>query len=119
MYDKKVREYKGEQSEVLEQMEAHSNADLNFYLTADKVFNLARRAEDIFKSSEPMEKRQLLNFLLQNLRLDGSKLAFELKEPFNMIVATRHQPIGLPVYRMFRTLDWRKIGQELEFSGIK
>ncbi len=77
-------------------MEAHSNADHNFYLTANKVFNLARRAEEIFKSSEAAEKRQLLNFLLQNLRLSGTNLSFDLKEPFNVIAETRHQPIGLP-----------------------
>lgn len=96
MYDKKVAEYKAEQNEILSQMQAHSDADHDFYLTANKVFNLAKRAVEIFDSSETMEKRQLLNFLLQNCMLSGSKLGFELKEPFNLIAATRHQPIGLP-----------------------
>lgn len=99
-------------------MEAHSNADHNFYLTANKVFNLASRAEEIFKSSEATEKRQLLNFLLQNLRLNGSNLSFDLKEPFNLIVATRHQPIGLPLLDMFRTLDWRKIKADISINPI-
>lgn len=103
MYDKKVAEYKGEQNQILNQMQAHSDADHDFYLTANKVFNLAKRAAEIFDSSEPQEKRQLLNFLLQNCRLSGSKLGFELKEPFNLIVQTRHQPIGLRGSEKVRT----------------
>lgn len=96
MYDKKVAEYKSEQNEILSQMQAHSDADYDFYITANHVLNLAKRAAEIFDSSEIHEKRQLLNFLLQNCTLSGSNLRFELKEPFNVIAATRHQPIGLP-----------------------
>jgi len=118
MYDKKVVEYKAEQNEILSQMQAHSDADKDFYLTANKVFNLAKRAAEIFDSSEPMEKRQLLNFLLQNSTLSGSKLAFELKEPFNLIVETRHQPIGLPLLDRFRTLNWVIIKEDLRMNPV-
>ena len=104
MYDKKVAEYKGEQNQILNQMQAHSDADHDFYLTANKVFNFAKRAVEIFDSSEVTEKRQLLNFLLQNCRLSGSKLRFELKEPFNLIAATRHDPIGLRIVDDVRTV---------------
>jgi len=96
MYDKKVNEYKEEQGRILDQMQTHSNADHRFYLTANKVFNLAKRAAEIFESSEVQEKRALLNFLLQNCTLNGQKLAFDLREPFNLIVETKHHPIGLP-----------------------
>lgn len=103
MYDKKVVEYKSEQNEILGQMQAHSDADQDFYLTANKVFSLAQRAAEIFESSEATEKRQLLSFLLQNCTLSGSNLSFELKEPFNLIVETRHQPIGLTGQDDYRT----------------
>jgi hypothetical protein len=109
MYDKKVAEYKTEQNEILSQMQAHSDADHDFYLTANKVFNLAKRAAEIFDSSEPMEKRQLLNFLLQNCTLNGQKLGFTLKEPFNLIVKTRHQPIGLPEWDDYLHIDWANL----------
>ena len=45
-------------------MQDPSDADENFYLAANITLNLAQRAKEIFKSSEPQEKRQLLNFLL-------------------------------------------------------
>jgi len=50
------------------------------------VLNLAKNTQEIFKSSKVEEKRQLLNFLLQNCQLQGKKLLFELKPSFDAIV---------------------------------
>lgn len=95
MYDKKLKEYKERQSEMLDQMQKHSDADEEFYITANTVLNLAKRALEIFESSEPKEKRQLLDFLLQNCRLYGKKLDFDLRFPFNIILETASYPLGL------------------------
>lgn len=46
----------------------------------------AQRAREIFESSEPEEKRHLLNFLLQNLELRYKTLEYSLKTPFNTII---------------------------------
>jgi len=85
MYDKKLKEYKQKQEDLLLQMKEHSKADENFYITAATVLDLAGRALEIFKSSELNEKRTLLNFLLQNCILNGRKFLFELKTPFDVI----------------------------------
>ena len=85
MYDKKLKEYKEKQEDLLLQMEDHSKADGNFHITAATVLNLSSRALEIFKSSEVTEKRALLKFLLQNCILNGRKLLFELKTPFDVI----------------------------------
>jgi len=85
MYDKKLKEYKEKQEDLLLQMKEHSKADENFYITATTVLDLASRALEIFKSSEVTEKRALLEFLLQNCFLNRRKLLFELKTPFNVI----------------------------------
>jgi len=50
------------------------------------ILNLAKMAYEIFQISEISEKRQLLNFLLQNLKLEGKKLVFELKTPFDTVL---------------------------------
>lgn len=60
-------------------MARYDQADEEFYVTANMVLNLANRAYEIFQSSEVREKRQLLNFLLQNLELSDRKLVFTLK----------------------------------------
>ncbi len=57
-------------------MGKHKQADENFLLAQPMVIELGRNALKIFKSSEPNEKRQLLNFLLQNCLLDGKTLSY-------------------------------------------
>ncbi|MBS4164864.1 hypothetical protein PRO82_002204 [Candidatus Protochlamydia amoebophila] len=60
---------------MVEQLARHEKADQNFYITANMVMNLTARAREIFESSEVDEKRQLLNFVFQNLKLDGKNLS--------------------------------------------
>jgi hypothetical protein len=50
----------------------------------NKQGNPASRARDIFESSEVDEKRQLLNFVFQNLELKEKKLSVTLREPFKL-----------------------------------
>jgi len=94
MYDKLLREYKEKQSEILTQMQDHSNADEQFYLTVNATLGIAQRAKDIFKSSEPTEKQQLLSFLLQNCTLDGKNFDFSLRSPFNLVANYHDNPTG-------------------------
>ncbi len=89
MYQKKFQEEKARQQEIVSQMERHVRADEQFYITANTVMRLASRAREIFESSEVEEKRQLLNFVLQNLQLDGEKLAHTFREPFSMIMKAK------------------------------
>jgi len=86
MFNKKLKEYKEKQTELNEEIQRYTDADENYYLTANILLNLAKKAYEIFESSEIPEKRQLLNFLLQNLKLQGKKLLFELKTPFDTVL---------------------------------
>ena len=92
IYDKKLSEFKEKQYDINIRMEEYTRADQNFHIVANTVLSLANRALDIFESSEVDEKRQLLNFLLQNCRLSGKNLAFELRSPFGMILEQKHHP---------------------------
>lgn len=95
-YDTKFKEYKEEQKEVVNEMATHVRADEDFYITANQVANLAQRAVEIFESSEPQEKRQLLGFLLQNCTHDGKNLLYELRSPFNELVLLSTNSTWLP-----------------------
>ena len=86
MFNKKLKEYKEKQEELNEEIQRYTQADEKFYITANTVLRLAQKALEIFKSSEVSEKRQLLNFLLQNLTLKGRKLDFTLKTPFDTVL---------------------------------
>ena len=48
MYDSYLREYKEKQAEALNQMQDHSDADEQFYITANITLNIAKRAKEIF-----------------------------------------------------------------------
>ena len=94
MYFEKVRDYKTRQSAIVEQMARHEKADESFYITANMVMNLAARAREIFESSEVDEKRQLLNFVFQNLKLEGKNLSIDTYEPFTTLVDYKKSPKG-------------------------
>ena len=85
MYDSFLREYKEKQAELLSEMQDHSDADQQFYITANMTLNIAKRAKEIFVSSEIDEKRQFLGFLLQNCVLNEKKLEFTMVSPFNLL----------------------------------
>lgn len=60
------------------------------------VMNLAARSREIFLSSEVAEKRQILNLVFQNLKLDGNKnLILEVKEPFMTMMGIKNGQLRL------------------------
>lgn len=87
-FEKKLQEYKAREREIVQEMERHVNADESFHNTANMVLSLARRSREIFESSEVEEKRQLLNFVFQNLELRDKKLSLTLRELFKIIKDT-------------------------------
>ena len=88
----KVAEYKRRQSEITVEMQSHVDADETCLITVRTVLDLAKNAKEIFMSSNLDEKRQLLNFVFTNLRLDHDKLLVEVREPFSMIVDLGDRP---------------------------
>lgn len=107
-YAKKLDQFDRRQQEVNIALEELTNADTNYHATAQTVLSLARRAADIFESSEIPEKRQLLSFLIQNPRVNGKKLEFELQKPFDLILKRSQYTTLLTWVDSFRTWDWDK-----------
>lgn len=64
-----------------------SKADKKFYYTISNLLDVATRAYKIFEFSKPEKKRKLLNLMFSNLKLEGEKLAFDLKRPFDLMVS--------------------------------
>ena len=92
MYLEKVKEYKARQVELIEEMKRHETADQNFYVTANMVLKLVSRARELFESSEVDEKRQLLNLMFQNLKLNGKNMPTQVCEPFNTMIGYKECP---------------------------
>ena len=93
-YDKKLQELKDRQYRLNIELDEYTKADRQYHIHVGTVLNLSRRMSDIFESSEPLEKRAILNFLLQNPTVSAKKLDFTLKKPFDTVLALAHHPSG-------------------------
>src|SRR3989344_2360076 len=108
IYEKKMLEYDTKQANITTEMKNYQEADAEFYITISLLLGLAQRAYNLFESSEPHEKRAIVNFLLQNCKLDGKNLKFELKTPFNRVLQANSSYSGLAWRDDFRNYDWEK-----------
>ena len=95
-YEQKRKEYRDKQSEVLAKIKQLQRKDESFYLTTAYLVELASRGPQLFESSEPAEKRQILQIVLRNLRLEGEKLRYDLLFPFDVIVKYASRSEWLP-----------------------
>ena len=91
-YRTKIAEYKNRQREITTEMQNHIDSDETCIITAQTVLDLARRAREIFESSNMDEKQRLLKFLYSNLLLDAENLHVKLREPFLSMLKMANQP---------------------------
>ena len=85
-YDKKARELKERQTELALRIEQHQKGEGDFRTTLESLISLASRAADLFERSKTEQKRQLIAFVFSNLRLNGKKLEYSLRSPFDLMV---------------------------------
>ena len=85
------------------QLDDHTKADESYHIAASTVLSLAKRAVEIFESSEPEEKNVFLNYLLQNPTVNGKNISYALRSPFNSILELAKRPSGGAVVDRFRT----------------
>ena len=95
-YDKKATELKERQRQMNAELKIHNDADEQFGVTLTSLISLASKAYEIFESSKITEKRQLIAFMFSNLRMNGVKLLFDLKQPFNLMMNLRSHAEWLP-----------------------
>lgn len=61
-------------------------ANREYYLTTSRLVEIGSRSSVIFSRSKPLEKRALLNLVLQNQTLDGEKVRYIAKFPFSVVL---------------------------------
>lgn len=87
-------------------MEQHSKADENYYVEASRLLELASRAYELFESSEDSQKRELLQYLLQNSKMKGNKLVPTLQMPFDAILLANKTKDWLPLLDILGTFKY-------------
>jgi site-specific DNA recombinase len=85
-YDKFYQTFKTQLDNLNAKIVQLQEADDNYYILIKHVLGLTNKAYNLFVGSEVDEKRQLLKFLLQNLRLSGKNIVYDVQKPFNLIV---------------------------------
>lgn len=114
-YALKREEYKKRQQEINAELENYTiNNDGDYIITAQVILDLARRAKEIFLSSNLNEKQQMLKFFYSNLQLSGENLLLELHEPFFSMSKTDDQTVWLEKLGTLRTFHWKQIQQNLQ-----
>ena len=87
-FQAKKQQLKDRQYEILQLLRNYDEADDKFIDTTATLINLASEAYETFKGSEMPQKRKMLNFVFQNLKLNVQKLEFTLRFPFDIFKKT-------------------------------
>lgn len=80
------------ETEIIE----HTRAHKEFVIAVVTLLDIALRANELFEISKPEQKRQLVNFIFSNLKLEGKKLIFNLKMPFDQMALLSKSENWLP-----------------------
>ncbi|HBP90846.1 MAG TPA: recombinase family protein [Nitrospiraceae bacterium] len=81
----KTTEWKHEQDQIGERLEAHKTANRAYYEDGIKILELANRAYSLYIQQSPHEQRRLLNVLLSNCTLTNGTLCPTYKIPFDLL----------------------------------
>lgn len=91
-HDKKLQQLKDQQYRISVELDEYTKADHQYHIHVSTVINLSRNMKEIFESSELLEKRAILNYLLQNPTVSGKTLHYTLRNPFNTVLELANRP---------------------------
>ncbi len=89
-YDRYYEKLCNEITQLDSQLSILQETDDNYFITIKYLLELANRAHELFIGSEVEEKRQLIKLVLSNLVLNGKKVCYEAKKPFDIILNCAH-----------------------------
>ena len=98
-YDRQLARIRAEKKERFEKLrDADAQSDNAYLVTAERVLELAMAAKSMWDQRNATEKRELLERLVCNPRLDGRNVRFDWKKPFaalaQMKAANEWRPQG-------------------------
>lgn len=86
IYAQKHDELQNRRLEINQLLEKNISADGQFKIALSTLLSLSSQIGPLFDSSKPEEKRRLIGFVFSNLQMEGSKLRFSLRKPFDLFV---------------------------------
>lgn len=95
---------------VMRELEGHNHADDSFNERMIDVLQIAANAHKKFLLSTTGEKRKLIKLVFSTVKLNGYKLDFTLRPPFDAFVKTAKNREWRALMYDFRTFNQRLIG---------
>jgi hypothetical protein len=74
------------QAEIAVKIEQHQTGDDPFRATLESMISVASRAVDLIISVRKLNKTQLVLRVFSSLRLNGKKLEYTMRSPFDLMV---------------------------------
>lgn len=96
-YDKRREGFKKKQVAIKSKLENLEETDDNYYTTCEYILKICQNAGQLFESSEPVVKRQILKLLLQDCVVDGVNLCATMRKPFDMFAEGSSRLEWLPL----------------------
>jgi hypothetical protein len=104
-YKSKSIEIQQRKDSLSQRLTSLESASGEYYNNAVAVMELVRDAPLLFeKSSEPEDKRRILNILFQNLELHGDTLLLKYKKPFDSMASLQKNSSWLLQTTSVRTI---------------
>ncbi len=84
-YDKLRKDWMSQKSQLEERLSRINQVDSQYLVTASSLLELASRSYELFKGSEPEQKRQIIGLTLQNLQVKDGSICYHWQKPFKQI----------------------------------
>ena len=85
-YNRFYNSFRNQMDDLTACLSRLQEAEDNYYITTKYILELSNRANDLFKSSEVEQKRQLIKLVLSNLRIEGENLLYDAQKPFDILI---------------------------------
>ena len=85
-YSKKKEELSVLKDNIQSQITKLNETDDNFEITVEYLLDVASRSYSLFKSSGIDVKRKILKLVFPNFYLDGQKLSYDIRKPFDLFI---------------------------------
>ena len=85
-YNETMADLQVERQNMETRLQKLSKADDSFNQNVSTIFEIASRSHELFRSSDIEEKRRIIAMLFPNLSMNGDKLVFIMRKPFDMFL---------------------------------
>ncbi|HSX29688.1 MAG TPA: recombinase family protein [Candidatus Saccharimonadales bacterium] len=94
LYTSMVEELTARQQELNQQIEATTESNQDFLITASYLLDLCQRAVLLFNSAPEDLQQKLLKTVLSNLVMDKKMLSYDVQEPFKTIIEAKKKALS-------------------------